>query len=335
MKRIFWIDFGKGLGIFLVVIAHVLANMSNNLVIKSNTAIMTIHSLMYLLFLIIMPIFFAMSGYLFKVPTTINEYLHLLKKKLIVLGIPYLVFSILLVIFSEFLKMHIEGVNGILSLSLIPIYPISYLWFLYALFFCFMVVGYLQLIGVNRFIQYFIYITFALISIKVPTTNISYYLISNFSWILCFYIGFEVKEKNIKIKRSVIIASLILFALSAYLQINTDKLWFVQGDFFTYSNFGAKISSIFLLIALFTKTNNDNVCVKYFRKYGKISLIIYLVHVPIISMLRKFLVKFDINNPYIIFILLVVLSWYISIFISMIFNKVKPLDIIFYPKRYF
>lgn len=198
-----------------------------------------------------------------------------------------------------------------------------------------MVVGYLQLIGVNRFIQYFIYITFTLISIKVPTTNISYYLISNFSWILCFYIGFEVKEKNIKIKRSVIIASLILFALSAYLQINTDKLWFVQGDFFTYSNFGAKISSIFLLIALFTKTNKDNVCVKYFRKYGKISLIIYLVHVPIISMLRKFLVKFDINNPYIIFILLVVLSWYISIFISMIFNKVKPLDIIFYPKRYF
>ena len=66
MKRIFWIDFGKGFGIFLVVLAHVLANIANNVVLKNDVSTEIIHFIMYVLFLIIMPIFFAMSGYLFR-----------------------------------------------------------------------------------------------------------------------------------------------------------------------------------------------------------------------------------------------------------------------------
>lgn len=81
MKRIFWIDFGKGFGIFLVVLAHVLANIANNVVLKNDVSTEIIHFIMYVLFLIIMPIFFAMSGYLFKIPLTYKKYALMLRKK--------------------------------------------------------------------------------------------------------------------------------------------------------------------------------------------------------------------------------------------------------------
>lgn len=334
MKRIFWIDFGKGFGIFLVVLAHVLANIANNVVLKNDVSTEIIHFIMYVLFLIIMPIFFAMSGYLFKIPLTYKKYALMLRKKIIILGIPYLFFSLLLFIMSFFLKIDVEGINGIKSLILIPIYPISYLWFLNALFFCYLVVGFCEVKKINSFVQYIIYIVATILSFMLPSTNVWYYFVSNFSWILCFYIGFQLKEKKLFINKSVIVISLFLFVISAFIQIKTSSLWYLQGDFFTYSNFLAKISSIFILIPLFKTVKNTNKIARYFEKYGKISLIIYLVHVPIISVLRKCLVKFGVTNIWLLFLLLLIFSWYISIVVSRVFNKVKPLDLIFYPKRY-
>lgn len=333
MKRILWIDFGKGFGIFLVVFAHVLANISNNVSIKNVIVANVIHVMMYFLFLIIMPIFFAMSGYLFKAPNNKEAYLKMIKKKLLTLGIPYLFFSIFLFLMSSFLKIDVKGVNGTVSLIKIPIYPISYLWFLNALFFCFAIVGILEWKKVNSVIQFCVYAIITIISFYISDTNLWYYWISNFSWILCFYIGFQLKTKKIQISNSTFILLCILFLGSAFVQIKLDKLWYLRGDFFTATNFIAKIASIFILITLF-KQINDNKLVQYFSRYGKISLIIYLVHVPIISIARSVLVKVGIGNIMLLVGLILIISWYMSIFISKIFDSVKPLDIIFYPKRY-
>lgn len=332
-KRILWLDFGKGISIFLVVVAHVLANMSNNLKIDNKYMLSLIHWGMYVLFLIIMPIFFALSGYLFKRPQTKKEYLRMLKKKLIVLGIPYVIFSILLVLMS--FKMHVDGVKNVWSLLLIPIYPIGYLWFLNALFFCFLVVGFFELINMKSIFQYIIYIVVALVAINISSSNNIYYLLNNFSWMLCFYIGYQIKEKNFYLDKTGLTISMLIFLLSISFQVKTDPLWYVRGDFFTYANFLGKIFSIFILMTLFRKVNLNNKIVKYFEECGKLSLIIYLVHVPIISILRKVLGMVGVvNNLFLTFIIILVVSWELSIFLGKIINKLKPIDIIFYPNRY-
>lgn len=333
MKRILWIDFGKGFGIFLVVLAHVLANVSNNVAIKNAIVGNTIHGMMYFLFLIIMPIFFAMSGYLFKAPNNKSAYLKMIKKKLVTLGVPYLVFSVFLFLISTYLGINVEGINGLASLVRIPIYPISYLWFLNALFFCFVIVGIFEWKKVNKIVQYCIYAFFTIVSFYISDTNLWYYWISNFSWILCFYIGFQLKSEKVTISNKILFLLLILFCGSAFAQIRLDNLWYLKGDFFTATNCIAKLASVFILITL-CKRVNSNKLVQYFSKYGKISLIIYLVHVPIISIIRSILVKVGISNIVLLVGLLLVISWYMSIFVSRIFNSVKPLDIVFYPKRY-
>ena len=108
---------------------------------------------------------------------------------------------------SFFLEIDVEGINGIKSLILIPIYPISYLWFLNALFFCYLVVGFCEVKKINSFVQYIIYIVATILSFMLPSTNVWYYFVSNFSWILCFYIGFQLKEKKLFINKLLAILS--------------------------------------------------------------------------------------------------------------------------------
>lgn len=67
-----------------------------------------------------------------------------------------------------------------------------------------------------------------------------------------------------------------------------------------------------------------------FEKGFGIFLVVF-AHVPIISIPRKGLVKFGVTNIWLLFLSLLIFSWYISIVVSRVFSKVKPLDLIFYP----
>ena len=144
--RISWIDFGKGFTIFLVVVAHTFSGIYTNNIYSDgfNTVIEVLGES---LFLFIMPVFFSLSGYLYKAPRTFHEYVIMLKKKAWNLLIPYVVFSIIYVLMNQIGDKSSEYTWR----SLLHIYamPISYLWFLYILFFIFVLVGALSLIRIS------------------------------------------------------------------------------------------------------------------------------------------------------------------------------------------
>ena len=75
--RISWIDFGKGFTIFLVVVAHTFSGIYTNNIYSDgfNTVIEVLGES---LFLFIMPVFFSLSGYLYKAPRTFHEYVIML-----------------------------------------------------------------------------------------------------------------------------------------------------------------------------------------------------------------------------------------------------------------
>ena len=63
MKRIEWIDFGKGFTIFLVVIGHVLLGLyQSNRFVDTNDFILFLTQSVYIFHI---PVFFTLSGFLF------------------------------------------------------------------------------------------------------------------------------------------------------------------------------------------------------------------------------------------------------------------------------
>ncbi|WP_349909101.1 acyltransferase family protein [Limosilactobacillus fermentum] len=72
-KRIEWLDFGRGFTIFLVVVAHVLGGIyTNNIYSQSVNDVLS--PLGETVFLVIMPIFFSLSGYVYRDPRDRTDY---------------------------------------------------------------------------------------------------------------------------------------------------------------------------------------------------------------------------------------------------------------------
>jgi len=72
----------------------------------------------------------------------------------------------------------------------------------------------------------------------------------------------------------------------------------------------------------------------YFSKIGRNSLVIYLLHAPIVSVTRITLLKLNISNIYVHLILGLLLGWYGSLFILYLIKKVSYVDFVFYPMKY-
>lgn len=89
-----------------------------NLYPSDDYTVVTISSV---IFIVIMPIFFALSGFLFKEVETKSDYILLIKKKACSLLIPYIIFS-----FIYILMQHVGG-NAIRNLM--PWSSIFEIWY--------------------------------------------------------------------------------------------------------------------------------------------------------------------------------------------------------------
>ncbi len=110
--RINWVDFGKGFAIFLVLVGHVFIGLyeSNKFSIANDVLLFLIAQI----YIFHIPVFFALSGYFFRPVSDLKEFWHYAKKKTIILGIPYIFYSII--------HFCLQKVAGVLSE-----YPLRYL----------------------------------------------------------------------------------------------------------------------------------------------------------------------------------------------------------------
>ena len=92
-KRVGWLDYGKGILILSVVLVHTIGSLYKTG--QFPAAMMGLEMAQRILFMFVMPVFFAISGYLFKPSTDWRQYLMGLGKKLVMLGVPYIVFGYL------------------------------------------------------------------------------------------------------------------------------------------------------------------------------------------------------------------------------------------------
>jgi fucose 4-O-acetylase-like acetyltransferase len=128
--RITWVDYAKGVGIFLVVLGHTLRGLHSSRIIADDAAFRSVDSWIYSFH---MPLFFLLSG-LFAERRIERNAGEFLLDKLATLAYPYLIWSTLQSLTQIAISRYTNNQTTLYDLAGILINPIMQFWFLYALF---------------------------------------------------------------------------------------------------------------------------------------------------------------------------------------------------------
>ena len=134
VARLLWVDYAKGIGIFLVVLGHVLRGLADNVILSRSFSFDYLDQWIYAFH---MPLFFFLSG-LFLYRSTSRPFRDFVTNRLRVLVYPYLVWSLIQESLQSLTYGSGNGSAGFLP-SLDSFWKILYrppdqFWFLYILF---------------------------------------------------------------------------------------------------------------------------------------------------------------------------------------------------------
>lgn len=326
-KRVEWIDFGKGFTIFLVVLGHVLLGM-----FQSGRFSETENNVMFLFveifYIFHMPVFFALSGYFFKTFDTTSDYLKSMRNKIISLGIPYIVFSVVMFVMKKIGSGTVRNETSVSALLGIYKHPIEHLWFLYILFGIFALFGFLSIFIKDKKILFGIAVCGYIVANFFP---IPIYIIHRtLVWSPMFFIGSLLKGK--KLSKNTFWISITAFAI--YIAFWSKFNFDVRINYSEPGVWGIILPiSVIMAFALFQNIKQSSFF-NYFCKYGELSLPIYLIHSPVASVTRIVLFKLGINNIFIHIFIGITLGWFMSILIYKIATKLRIIDFVFYPLKY-
>ncbi len=335
-SRINWIDFGKGLAIFLVLTGHVLLGLYQSEKFPSWNNVLI--SLVAQLYIFHIPVFFALSGYFFKPLSNIKEFLDYAKKKTIILGIPYIFYSIVHFCLQKVAGATVRVPTTIFDLINIYKQPLGVSWYIYVLWSILIIYGLLSIVIKNRRILFLISVLAYCCTLFVQTDI--YIIQKTLVWGVCFLLGSilsEIRLNRIDSKKFLLffIPFDLIYMLAWLLFYEVDS----KKDYVSYSNPGlwgiAFVVCILFAFIIFPKIKNKAPRIfDYFSKYGKDSLGIYIIHAPICSMLRILMLKMGINSVFIHVIVGILLGWYLSIFATYIMKKIPILNIVLLPQKY-
>lgn len=126
-KRIEWVDIAKGIAIILVVVGHVGSSYGSAGLYKESFLLNFTNRFVYSFH---MAAFMFISGFLFK---NKEDKKQQIKAILISYGVPYIFFSGVWWEFKTVLSSLVNTKLSFWDLVLTPIFPISFMWFIYAL----------------------------------------------------------------------------------------------------------------------------------------------------------------------------------------------------------
>lgn len=192
-ERIDWIDFGKGLTVLMVVFGHVVLGLfESNHFESSETALLFIVQVFYLFNI---PVFFALSGFFFKPILDLKCYFKYMKYKTIVLGIPYIFYSIV-----QFILQSIGGntVRNPASFSeLLGIFhtPLGVSCYLYVLWWIYATLGVLTLWIKNH--NYLLTVTIIAYGISMIVPVKIYIVQKLLLWSFFFILGYWLRKSEL------------------------------------------------------------------------------------------------------------------------------------------
>lgn len=325
-KRIVWVDYLKAFTCLLVVIGHLLQSLQKAGIPQN---LQLTNFIIYYIYLFHMPLFMCISGFLYSKKkleeTSFSGYIKFEKRKLIDLMIPYIVFYLIYlginILFSKDVNTP-KGKNEFVGMLNNPMSPY---WFLYVLMSIFLITPLLEKIfKENKRKVLVFYIILKIISIFYQP-NI--YLIKSIStYGIYFYFGCFIREEKIIGKREKFIFILLhfLIAIIIFKYLNNVNKYIYQFIVLCMAIYG-----IIAYIEIF-KNIEKNKILNTFKSY---TFQIFLLHTIFAAGIRIILLKFKIQNYFIHFIVGILASIYLPVFVSKISEKIKYTQILFFPTR--
>lgn len=203
--RIEWIDSFKGLLAFLVILGHALQMGLGNDAIGNDYTFNLIYS-------VHMPAFVAISGFLVYRNHVSYTYFKYVKKRLLMLMIPFVVWTFLF-------YLH-EGVYTIEALLHYIVYPESAYWFLWTLFIICGLFEFTRKISISANIpeEILIGVTALILVAVMVLKDIRIFGYQYISWYFLFYcIGYFIRKYDILIKnKGLLLGGTIVWLIAAF-----------------------------------------------------------------------------------------------------------------------
>lgn len=334
-KRIQWLDTLRGVAILFVIVAHCSQ-------LNENSSFMGYIS--YFSFLFIMPVFFTISGFLFKDIKTSHDYYILMYKKIVSFMIPFLVFNSVFFVHHCLVNKEINIKRFFVGFHTVD----TPLWFLLALLSMFLIVGLLSLLRINLYIQITFWVILLLLSRSFWAYSINSYTQSYpgsfyslfyqiYSSFIFFYLGIIIRKYYRNFQYSFLhgfkwYLTILILLLIIQFHITTFSY---QTDFITVSDLFTKVFSVLVLFSIFSRLPHGRVF-KYFNKYGKVSFIIYMAPPVYQYLLGHRIVGITLLSSYYShqFIIMLPILWFLSIFTYYLAKKSNIINFIFYPRKY-
>lgn len=322
-----WVDLVKIYACILVVLGHFFPSMVDANIISNSFVLDWFKQTIYYFHV---PLFFICSGYLYQKYSTVrtfSQWKSNVIKKLLDLGIPYFIFSIityiLKVIFSSFVNREVDG-----FFSTLFIRPLSPYWYLYALFLVFIATFtisnkkeamlFFGIALIMKIVSFFVNVDIVLIK----------YLLENEIWfvigMLLMIYGMPNKLKKINIFVPFIIGSLFVFLTILVYNFN-----------YSYKSVSFLLGILGCLgtLMLFLKLDNWLVKVKGILSFVKYSFPIFLMHTIFAAGFRSVLFKLGVTNSIIHITVGLIVSFLGPIAAAIIMSKVKFLEFLLYPSK--
>lgn len=329
-----WIDALKGFAIACVVIGHALertmTSCQTNIVLEQmDTFIYGFH----------MPLFFMISGYLYvmierkndniisSTDKKIKTFKSFFLKKFMDLGIPYLIFAVLVwigkFIFSRFVTYNVN----IKDLILLLVNPIAFLWFIYILFFVLILIRFLDLLLNNTNKVFIITIIMLLTQLFLATGIKAIDRVLFYSFF--FYLGvifYENKDKFTQKKISTIF-SIMVFILGSFIRGFYTECMMIT---IIVNAFG----SIMFFQLFYKLYRNEKKYLNILLYLGSITMYIYILHPVCLNALKVILMITKVKSMYIWLGVLILGGIIMPVLYYMIAQKIKICNIPFRPRKY-
>ena len=295
----------KGMGIFLIVLGHVLY-------LEQFSSINFLHNFIFIFHL---PVFFFVSGYFSKI--NLEQPVKLFKQ----IMIPYIIFSLLFFLFYLSYDKH--------SISLM-VFPAYGLWFLLALFFMKMSLPIWNRLKYPVLISLFLAVTYGFITYDADFLGLR----RTFVFLPAFLIGFYYKDYKIKmeniypklsnlLENKIFIAciSVILILSSIFLAAYLPSSLVKMDSFYPSPKFVNMIFRLLIIILgigitlILNRFMTNKECI--LTKWGRNSMVIYLFHLFIVKLLKKDFTAFlSAQNELFVFLFSIVFSFIIVLILS-------------------
>jgi fucose 4-O-acetylase-like acetyltransferase len=318
--RLHWVDYAKGIGIFLVVVGHVLRGLVNSSILQPSTLQGFVDQWIYGFH---MPLFFFISG-LFVQRSLSKPFKDFLLDKLYVIAYPYFLWSLIQIAIQ---KLALNYTNYRNQTSLGDIWQITYqpyqqFWFFYTLFAILIVYGILHKLKLSPIF----FLIFAVLLYCLHGLNVNFG-----SWsvldlfrrhAIYFALGVIFGSGTwLSVKSQINRFALILITLGGYIAVGLAVQFQLTENVIAIPLIAMLgIAATVTLAVLLDKFN----FLFFVRGWGIFSLEIYVAHIIAASTFRIALQKiFGFTEPMMHFFLGTAIGIYTPIALSFISSKVK------------